>query len=67
MALHLNLPQDQRHRTASDVQFLYSFLQKALEEFTPSILLEKAKAIYNESSKPSKLITDLTTFPSKET
>ncbi|WP_126320097.1 hypothetical protein [Legionella jordanis] len=49
------------------MQFLYSFLQKALEEFTPSILLEKAKAIYNESSKPSKLITDLTTFPSKET
>ncbi|HAT7956460.1 TPA: hypothetical protein GJ770_03975 [Legionella pneumophila] len=65
LALHLNLPQDQRHRAASDAQLLYTFLQKALEEFTPSILLEKAKAIYNESSKPSKLITDLNTIPSQ--
>ncbi|CEK10124.1 3'-5' exonuclease family protein [Legionella hackeliae] len=65
LLLHLNLPHEQRHRAASDVQLLYAFLQRAMDEFSPSKLLEKAKAIYNESSKPSKLITDLNTIPSQ--
>jgi DNA polymerase-3 subunit epsilon len=62
-AQSLGLTPGLHHRAQSDVETLHQMILQLSRKHSWSIVLEKAKAIYQKSSIPSKLTTDLNQLP----
>ena len=51
------------HRAMSDAQALHQLLLKSIHDFSLDTVLKISKTIYSKSSLPSKLVTDIHSFP----
>lgn len=63
LAQHFGITNPFSHRAQGDVQTLYQLLTQTFVDFSVPQVLEQAKKIYQKSSIPSKLTTDIHTFP----
>lgn len=59
----LNVSLQNHHRAQGDVEALHEVIQKLVEQHTCPEVLRVAKSIYQQSSIPSALTTDVTTLP----
>lgn len=62
-AQSFGLAQPTHHRAEADVHTLHQILEQLSSRHTWAVVLEKAKAIYQKSSIPSKLTTDISQLP----
>ncbi len=63
LAHFVGINQVYAHRAQAEVETLYQLLKTIFQTLSPKTVLSKAKSIYQKSSVPSKLRTNIDSFP----
>ncbi len=63
LAQHFDVINPAAHRAQGDVATVHALLERAQHQYSQDEILEHAKRCYQQAAIPSKLTTDITTFP----